>query len=68
MRHCRSRYSPDGKTVALISGDKLWLINNFTADDFAKGAITPYDLGEVTQKESVCFTDNKTLYIADEKI
>lgn len=59
--------SPDGKTVALISGDKLWLITNFKNNDFAKGTVTPYELGEVTQKESVCFTDNATLYIADEK-
>lgn len=59
--------SPDGKTVALISGDKLWLIRNFKGDDFANGTITSYNLGDVTQKESVVFTDNTTLYAADER-
>lgn len=59
--------SPDGKTVALISGDKLWLITNFKGDDFANGTITSYDLGPVTQKEGICFKDNNTLYIADER-
>lgn len=59
--------SPDGKTVALISGDKLWLITDYSGDNFSKGKLTSYNLGEVTQKESVCFAENKTLYIADEK-
>lgn len=59
--------SPDGKTVALISGDKLWLLRGFMGDNFAKGKLTSYNLGEVTQKESICFSDNNTLYIADEK-
>jgi sugar lactone lactonase YvrE len=59
--------SPDGKTVALISGGKLWLITNFKGDDFANGTITPYSLGDVTQKEGICFADNNTLLIADER-
>lgn len=59
--------SPDGKTVALISGDKLWLLRDYTGDNFAKGKLISYNLGEVTQKESICFADAKTLYIADEK-
>lgn len=59
--------SPDGKTVALISGDRLWLITNYKGDDFANGTITPYELGELTQKEGICFKDNNTLYIADER-
>lgn len=59
--------SPDGKTVALISGDKLWLITGFTGDDFASGTLTPYDLGALTQKEGICFKDDNTLYIANER-
>jgi hypothetical protein len=59
--------SPDGKTVALVSGDKLWLITNFTGDDFANGTVTSYDLGALTQKEGICFKDDTTLYIADER-
>ncbi|MFP5436712.1 MAG: hypothetical protein ACLGH8_02920 [Bacteroidia bacterium] len=59
--------SPDGKTVALISGDKLWLLTGYTGDDFATGKLTSYGLGEVTQKESICYKDATSLYIADEK-
>ncbi|MFP9098804.1 hypothetical protein ACLI09_07110 [Flavobacterium sp. RHBU_24] len=59
--------SPDGKTVALVSGSKLWLITNFKGDDFANGTVTSYDLGALTQKEGICFKDNTTLYIADER-
>lgn len=59
--------SPDGKTVALISGDKLWLLTGYTGDDFAKGKLTLYNLGDVTQKESICYKDATTVYIADEK-
>ena len=59
--------SPDGKTVALVSGKSLWLITNFKGDDFANGTVTPYDLGVLTQKEGICFKDDSTLYIADER-
>lgn len=59
--------SPDGKTVALVSGAKLWLITGYKGDDFAHGTIQSYDLGKTTQKEAVCFTDNKALLVADEK-
>jgi hypothetical protein len=59
--------SADGKTVALISGNKLWLLTGYKGDNFAQGLLTPYDLGDVTQKESICYKDKKTLFIADEK-
>ncbi|MFL9842887.1 hypothetical protein [Flavobacterium rhizosphaerae] len=59
--------SPDGKTVALISGDKVWLITNFKGDDFPHGTLTPYEIGELTQKEGICFIDNDNIYIADER-
>lgn len=59
--------SPDGKTVALISGDKVWLITDFKGDDFAHGTLTPYSLGPQTQKEGICFKDDNTLLIADER-
>lgn len=59
--------SPNGKTVALISGDTLWLITGFRGDDFAKGTVTPYNLGALTQKEGICFKDDTTLFIADER-
>jgi len=59
--------SPDGTKVALLSGSKVWLITNFGNDDFANGKIKEIDLNHVSQKEGICFKDDNTLYIVDEK-
>lgn len=59
--------SPDNKRVALLAGENVWLLENFPGDDFLKGKTTKIPLGELTQKESICFADNHTLYIGDEK-
>ncbi|MEM9144038.1 MAG: hypothetical protein AAGA86_13695 [Bacteroidota bacterium] len=59
--------SPDGKTIVLLSYGKLWKITDFTMDDFSKGAFTELDLELRTQLESVCFADNNTLLLADER-
>lgn len=59
--------SPDGKTVALLSYGFVFLLTDFTAPDFTKSSIKIVDLQTDTQIESVCFSDNKTLLIADEE-
>lgn len=59
--------SPDGKTIVLLSYGKLWVIENFTFDDFSKGDIKEIDLGVRTQLESVCFLDDKIVLLSDEK-
>ena len=59
--------SPDGTKVILLSGAKIWLITNFGTDNFAGGKIKEIDLHHVSQKEGICFKDNDTLYIVDEK-
>ena len=59
--------SPDGKSIVLLSYGKLWVINNFTFDDFTKGNMKEIDLGVRTQLESVCFLDENTLLLSDEK-
>lgn len=59
--------SPDGKKVVLISGQNLWLLTDFANADFAHAKVTRYDLGHLSQKEGICFKDNDTLLIADEK-
>ena len=59
--------SPDGTKVVLLSGGKIWLITNFDNDNFTGGSIKEYDLNHVTQKEGICFKDNDTLLIADER-
>jgi hypothetical protein len=59
--------SPDGKRVALLSGENVWILENFTGDRFLEGKATRIPLGSLTQKEALCFAGNATLYIGDER-
>ncbi|MFK5974546.1 MAG: hypothetical protein QM485_14865, partial [Flavobacteriaceae bacterium] len=59
--------SPDKKTIVLLGYGKLWMITNFTFDDFSKGDSREIDLGIRTQLESVCFLSNTTLLLSDEQ-
>lgn len=59
--------SSDGRTVVLLGSGKLWLLTNFTFDDFSGADIEEIDLGVRTQLESVCFIDDKTLLLSDEE-
>ena len=59
--------SADGKQVALLTQKSVLVFSNFSSDDFFKGTVKSYDFNFESQKEGVCFKDNKTLYITDEK-
>lgn len=59
--------SPDGKTVAILSASRVYLLTNFSPDNFLSGKIEEFELPDVTQKEGICFKDNETLLIVDEK-
>lgn len=59
--------SQDQKKVVILSHDSVWLFENFTDDNFLSGTKTALQLDDYSQKEAVCFKDNNTLYIADEK-
>lgn len=59
--------SPDTKKVMLLSHNKVWLFENFKEDDFFNGSVTILKLANYTQKEGLCFKDNATIYISDEK-
>lgn len=59
--------SADGTKAVLLSGEKVWLITDFGDGDFASGTVQELDLGHYSQKEGICFKDNDTLLIADEK-
>ncbi len=59
--------SPDGTKLVLLSGDKVWLIDNFSGDNFTQENLQPLELGHFSQKEGICFKDDDTLLIADEK-
>ena len=59
--------SSDGKTIALLTYGYLILITDFSFDDFSKGKQQQIDLEVRTQLEAVCFKNDSTLLISDEK-
>ena len=59
--------SNDGKTVVLLNHDKLWKLSEYTSDYFLKGTIEEFNFDHNSQKEGICFKDENTLYITDEK-
>jgi len=58
--------SQDGKTVTLLTHDKIWMLIDFKADDFFSGKIESQMFNHDSQKEGVCFKDSKTLLITEE--
>ena len=59
--------SEDGKTIVLLNHDKLWKITNFKGDDFFNGTIEEIKFDHNSQKEGICFVNNSTVYITDER-
>ena len=59
--------SPDTKKIVLLSHDRLWLFEDFINDTFLKAKITELQFHHYSQKEGICFKNNNTLLIADEK-
>ncbi|MBT8301663.1 MAG: hypothetical protein HKP42_00855 [Maribacter sp.] len=59
--------SQDGSTIAILGYGKLFLFTDFEWDDFSKGKMKTINLGATTQLESVCFLNNDTLLLSDEK-
>ncbi|MEZ7500666.1 SdiA-regulated domain-containing protein [Flavobacterium sp. Arc3] len=59
--------SPDDSKVVLLSHSKIWLFEGYKKDDFLSGTVKELDLKHYSQKESISFKDNKTVFIADEK-
>jgi len=59
--------SNDGKKVVLLSNNKIWVLDQFKGSDFLKANVRQVDLGSNTQLEGVCFKDNSTLYLVDER-
>ncbi|MGC1515956.1 MAG: hypothetical protein WA810_10305 [Maribacter sp.] len=59
--------SPKADKIVALSYGKLFVFTEFTWDDFSKGKIEEIDLGARTQLESVCFLNEDTLLISDER-
>lgn len=58
--------SPDGKKVALLSNNKVWISEQFPEDRFLEGKMKEIDLYHASQKEGICFINDSTLIITDE--
>ncbi|WP_127018689.1 hypothetical protein [Flagellimonas beolgyonensis] len=70
QNHCSvtsADISPDGKTIALLSYGKLFLLNSASPSNISEAKVRTIELHQMTQIESVCFLDNKTVIIADEQ-
>lgn len=59
--------SKDGKKIALITHQAAWICSNFTAPYFFSGKVKEYRMDYVSQKESITFKNDSTLFIADEQ-
>ena len=51
----------------LLNHDKLWKLTNFKGDNFLDGTVEELKFNHDSQKEGVCFKNNTTVYITDEK-
>lgn len=59
--------SPDHKKVVLLGHNQVWMFEDFKNDDFFNGKLSTLKLANYSQKEGLCFKDNATIYISDEK-
>lgn len=60
--------SDDGKQIALLTLNAVWVFSDYKNDDFFNGKVIKYDFDFESQKESVCFKNKNTLYITDENV
>ncbi|MBT8272344.1 MAG: hypothetical protein KJO77_00970 [Bacteroidia bacterium] len=59
--------SEDGKKVILLNHKSVWVFSDFVGDDFLSGTANEYPFEHESQKEAVCFIDQNTIYITDER-
>jgi len=59
--------SPDRTKLVLLDSERLWLFENWNGDNFFSGDAYKINLGIVTQKEAVTFSDNNTIIFTDEE-
>lgn len=58
--------SRDGKKMVLVNHRSAWIFTNFKGDNFFSGDAKEYPFLHDSQKESITFKNNRTLYVADE--
>jgi hypothetical protein len=58
--------SPSGKSMVLMSNNRIWLFTDFSGADFFCGNAIDLTMG-FTQKEAIVFINNTEVYITDER-
>lgn len=58
--------SPDGKWLALLSHDCIWLVSDFEGKPFSMGKIIKLNLGHYSHKAGICFYSDTKAYVVDE--
>ena len=58
--------SLDGKILALLSHQCIWIIKDFTGNKFSRGKIFRINLEHFSHKAGICFTGKNTLFLVDE--
>ncbi len=56
-----------GDKIALLTYNKIFIITDFIGDDLFNGTIEKIKLNHFSQKEGICFKNDSTLLIVDEK-
>jgi hypothetical protein len=59
--------SASKKQVVLLTEHSAFAFTDFKKDDFFSGKVNIYPFDHFSQKESVCFKNDSTLYISDER-
>ncbi len=59
--------SEDGKTIILLNHKRIWQLSNYEAPHFFSGKIKKISFKHNSQKEGVCFKNDSTLVITDER-
>lgn len=59
--------SKDQKKVVLLTSESILLLTDFEDDNFLSGKIVKQSFDHKSQKEGVCFKNDKTIYITDER-
>ncbi len=59
--------APDGKTILLLTFNKIFRLSGYTGDQFFKGKVEALPLNYSSQKEGICFKGNNIVYIVDER-
>jgi hypothetical protein len=60
--------SPDGKKLALLGSNRIWVFRDWVGDDFFSGSVEEIDLGMITQKEAIAFRNDSTVVFSDENL